>query len=403
LPATLHFPLQARSLRPVMQARCPRSLNRRKNGVKELREILKATEQIQQRGEKAAIATVVKTKGSTYRRPGARMLMTTNGEMIGSISGGCLEGDVFEHAKKVMNSGEPIVLNYDTSSDDDVVWGLGLGCNGVVHVLVESLRQMPKYLPFLADCLEPHRCGILATVFRTEGDVGVKIGSRMTIAEDGSTSGMNENQALKSAIVNDAKDAIRNGRSVIKEYELSGGKAEVFIEVVQSPMPLVIFGAGHDAIPLVRLAKELGWHVTVVDGRPAFATKQRFPQADNVILTKPEDVHKNVSIDPRGAAIVMTHNYNHDVTILRQILPLPLRYLGVLGPKKRTQKTLDDLRNEGIGPSDAEVSHIYSPVGIDIGAETPEEISLAIVSEIQAVLTGRSGGSLRNRKGPIHE
>jgi xanthine/CO dehydrogenase XdhC/CoxF family maturation factor len=374
-----------------------------KNGVKELREILKALEPLQKRGEKAALATIVKTKGSTYRRPGARMLMTSDGQMIGSISGGCLEGDVFEHAKKVMNSGEPVLLNYDTSSDDDVVWGLGLGCNGVVHVLVESLRQMPKYLSFLADCLEPQRCGVVATIFRTEGDIDAKVGSRMIIEEDGSTSGINENQSLRSAIASDAKDAIRNGHSIIKEYEVSGGKAEVFIEVVQSPMPLVIFGAGHDAIPVVKLAKELGWNVTVVDGRQAFASKERFPQADNVILSKPEDVHKNISLDPRGAAIIMTHNYNHDVTILRQILPLPFRYLGVLGPKRRTQKTLEDLRKEGIGPSEDQMSHIYSPVGMDIGAETPEEIALAIIGEIQAVIAGRSGGSLRNRKGPIHD
>ncbi len=371
--------------------------------MKELREILNVLDRVNKRGEKAAMATIVKTKGSTYRRPGARMLMTADGEMIGSISGGCLEGDVFEHAKKVMNSGEPTVLNYDTSSDDDVVWGLGLGCNGVVHVLVESLRQMPQYLSFLAECLEPQRCGVLATVFRIEGEVDAKVGSRMTISEDGSTLGMNENQSLRSAIVADAKEAIRNGRSVIKEYELPGGKAEVFIEVVQSPMPLVIFGAGHDAIPVVRLAKELGWNVTVVDGRSAFTSKDRFPLADNVILSSPEEVHKNVSIDPRGAAIVMTHNYNHDVTILRQILSLPLRYLGVLGPKKRTQKTLEDLRKEGIGRSEDQINHIYSPVGMDIGAETPEEIALAIIGEIQAVLAGRSGGSLRNRKGPIHE
>lgn len=371
--------------------------------MKELREILKALEPLQKRGEKAALATIVKTKGSTYRRPGARMLMTSDGQMLGSISGGCLEGDVFEHAKKVMNSGEPVVLSYDTSSDDDVVWGLGLGCNGVVNVLVESLRQMPKYLSFLSDCLEPKRCGVLATVFRTEGEIGIKVGSRMTITEDGSSSVINENQSLQSAIESDAKNAIRNGHSIIKEYELPGGKVEVFIEVVQSPMPLVIFGAGHDAIPVVRLAKELGWHVTVVDGRPAFASKERFPQADNVILSTPEDVHKNVSLDPRGAAIIMTHNYNHDVTILRQILPQPLRYLGVLGPKKRTQKTLGDLRKEGIGPSEDQVSNVYSPVGMDIGAETPEEIALAIIGEIQAVLAGRSGGSLRNRKGPIHD
>jgi xanthine/CO dehydrogenase XdhC/CoxF family maturation factor len=371
--------------------------------VKELNEILKRLERVHQRGEKAALATIVKTKGSTYRRPGARMLMASDGEMIGSISGGCLEGDVFEHAKKVMNSGEPVVLNYDTSSDDDVVWGLGLGCNGMVHVLVESIQQKPDYLSFLEKSVEPHHCGVLATVFRIEGDVGAKIGSRILVDQDGKASGMKENSELQSAIVSDAQQAIRSGHSIVKEYQLANGKAEVFIEVLQSPLSLVIFGAGHDAIPVARLGKELGWNVTVVDGRPAFASKERFPQADNVILSSPEDVLKNVSLDPRGAAIVMTHNYNHDVTILRQILPLPMRYLGVLGPKKRTQKTLEDLRKEGIGASEDVLNHVYSPVGMDIGAETPEEIALAILSEIQAVLAGRSGGMLRNRKGPIHD
>ncbi|HSE40952.1 MAG TPA: XdhC/CoxI family protein, partial [Acidobacteriota bacterium] len=359
--------------------------------MKELTEILKAAERLHQKKEGVALATIVKTKGSTYRRPGARMLMAENGEMIGSISGGCLEGDVFEHAKKVMKSGEPVLLKYDTSSDDDVVWGLGLGCNGVVHVLVESLPQKPEYFSFMANCIEPQNWGVIATVFNVQGDADVKIGSRILVNKDGNVSGLQQNQALRSAIHSDAQQAIQSGHSMIKEYELANGKAEVFIEVIQSPMPLVIFGAGHDAIPVVRLAKELGWNITVVDGRPAFATKERFPQADNVILSKPEDVNKNVSIDPRGAAIIMTHNYNHDVTILRQILPLPVRYLGVLGPKRRTQKTLEDLRKEGIGQSEDVLNHVYSPIGIDIGAETPEEIALAIISEIQAVLAGRAG------------
>jgi xanthine/CO dehydrogenase XdhC/CoxF family maturation factor len=371
--------------------------------LKELTEILKAADRLIQKKEGVAIATVVKTKGSTYRRPGARMLMAADGEMIGSISGGCLEGDVFEHAKKVMKSGEPVLLKYDTSSEDDVVWGLGLGCNGVVHVLVESLPQKPEYFSFISNCLQPEHLGVLANVFHVEGDIGVKQGSKILITKDGTNSGMPQNHELQSVIQSHAIQAIQSGRSMVKEYEFANGKAEVFIEVIQPPTPLVIFGAGHDAIPVTKLAKDLGWNVTVVDGRPAFATKERFPYADNVILSSPEDVHKNVSIDPRGAAIIMTHNYNHDVTILRQILRLPLTYLGVLGPKKRTQKTLEDLRKEGIAQSEDVLSHVYSPAGMDIGAETPEEIALAIISEIQAVLAGRSGGMLRNRKGPIHE
>ncbi len=371
--------------------------------MKELQDILNAVEKAKKRGQSAALVTIVKAKGSTYRRPGARMLMTKDGEMVGSISGGCLEGDVFEHAKKVMDSGQPVVVHYDTSSDDDLVWGLGLGCSGVVHVLIESLQHDPAYLSFLAECVQMERSGVLATVFHVEGAPDAKMGSRLAVHEDGSSTSQIEDRELAAAVLRDAREALHSGRSKGQDYQLSGGRAEVFIEAIQPVIPLLLFGAGHDAIPVARLAKELGWNVTVVDSRPAFASAERFPEADRVILSNPEDVHKNMKVEHHHVAIIMTHNYSHDVNILNALLQSPVRYLGVLGPRKRTEMLLADLAKQGVTPTAEQLARLYSPVGIDLGAETPEEIALAIVGEIQAVLAGRTAGLLRNRKGPIHD
>ncbi len=376
--------------------------------MKELHDILKAIDRVRERGEKAVLVTIVKAKGSTYRRPGARMLMTLDGDIVGSISGGCLEGDVFEHAKKVIQSGEPVVVNYDTSSDDDVVWGLGLGCSGVVHVLIESLQHVKQdHIEFLKECVSEQKPGALATLFHAEGGSGMKIGERLILRGDGTADGTisdtGKNSGLSTAILLDAQEALRSGRSVVKEYPISSGTAEVFIEAIKPAVPLILFGAGHDAIPVVGLAKDQGWNITVVDSRAAFASKDRFPKADRVILSNSGTIRSHVRIDAYSVAVIMTHNYAHDLNILRELLAVRLRYLAILGPKKRTQKLLQDLAKEGIEPTEQQLALLYSPAGLDIGAESPEEIALAIVGEIQAVLAGRGAGLLRNRKGPIHQ
>lgn len=372
--------------------------------MKELREILDAYQKLKNRDETIALATIVKAKGSTYRRPGARMLLTRSGEMVGSISGGCLEGDVLERAKKVMESGAPVLVSYDTSSDDDLVWGLGLGCAGMVHVLLEPVnRDTSRTLTFLADCARQDHMGVLATVFRVEGSAGAGIGSRLMLSKNGGEQNHIEDGEVAAAVLRDAQEAMRTGRSTVKTYQAANGSAEVFIEVIQPALPLVILGAGHDAIPLVRLAKELGWNVTIVDSRPAFATKDRFPQADRIILCNPEEVSKRINIEENSAVVIMSHNYSHDRSYLQQLLAISTRYLGVLGPKKRTQQLLEELRKEDVSVSEEQAQRIYSPIGIDIGAENSEEIALSIVGEIQAVVAGRSGGLLRNRPGPIHE
>lgn len=372
--------------------------------MKELQNILKTFEQNQNSGKYTALATLVKAQGSTYRRPGARMLITSEGKMIGSLSGGCLEGDVFEQAQEVMTSGKPIVVQYDTMSDEDIIWGLGLGCNGIVQILIERLEtESPfNHMAFLADCLHHRQVGVLATVFDVEGQLKAQVGTRLIMPLDGTVKSDIENTDLIAEIQNDAQEALENSRSQVKSYPFPTGKAEVFIEVIQPSVPLMIFGAGFDAVSLLRLAQELGWYVTVVDSRQADGTRSRFSSADQVVLSPPEMISDRLWLDKRTVAVIMTHNYLHDLELLKTLLPSPVRYLGILGPKSRTAKLLQDLQEQGITPTATQLQRLYSPVGLDICADTPEEIALSIVAEIQAFISDRLGGSLRNQPGPIH-
>ena len=373
--------------------------------MKELQDIVAAFEKVKTYGKTAAIATLVKASGSTYRRPGARMLMTSEGQMVGSLSGGCLEGDVFEQAQEVMTSGKPIVVQYDTMSDEDIIWGLGLGCNGIVQILIERLKEESplNHLAFLTECLHLRHVGVLATVFHVEDQVKAQVGTRLMLHPDGTVKSDIEDAALLAQIRDDVWKALDDNCSTVKAYPLPTGKAEVFIEVIQPPVPLMIFGAGHDAVPLVRLAQELGWYVTVVDSRQTDVTRSRFSSSNEVVLSRPEGISEQVQLDNRTMAVVMTHNYLHDLELLKTLLPSPVPYLGILGPKNRTEKLLQDLQEQGITPTEPQLQRLYSPVGLDIGADTPEEIALSIVAEIQGVLANHSGGSLRNKLGPIHD
>ncbi len=368
----------------------------------ELTTIIETLEALKSTGEPAVLATVVKTRGSTYRRPGARLLLTPDGQTTGMVSGGCLENDVLEHAEGVLATAEPTLVTYDTLSKDDIVWGLG--CQGVVHVLIERVDpQHAPYLTFLADCLRRRQTGLLATVFAVQGHCRTPLGARLMLTQDASVTTNIDDPPLARAITDAAQSALAAGHSSVNTFSVAAGRVEVFLEVVQPPTSLVIFGAGPDAIPLVRLAKELGWEVTVVDQRPAYATRKRFPMADRVVLSLPASIHEHVSLHALTVAVLMTHHYLHDQELLRILLPSPVRYLGMLGPKDRTERLLQAVHSAGLEPTAEALQRLYAPVGIDLGAETPEEVALAIVVEIQSVLTERSGGSLRDREGPIHD
>ncbi|MDB6124856.1 MAG: xanthine and dehydrogenase maturation factor, XdhC/CoxF family, partial [Pedosphaera sp.] len=244
--------------------------------------------------------------------------------------------------------------------------------------------------------------GAVATVVRVEGGADAQVGNRLMLHQDGRMLSDLPEGVIKSKMLAEAREALGTGRPVMRRHEFVTGNADIFAEMVHSPMPLVICGAGYDAQPMVRLAKELGFHVTVVDGRPAYATAARFPEADAVVLAPTEGMPGELDLGERTAAVIMSHNYLRDRNFLKTLLPVPLGYLGLMGPRKRAEQMLAELRTEGVVANESQLRTLHNPVGLDIGADTPEQIALAIVAEIQAVMAGHAGGLLREKKGPIH-
>jgi xanthine/CO dehydrogenase XdhC/CoxF family maturation factor len=374
--------------------------------MRETQAIIDAYRRARAEGVRAALATVVRVEGSAYRRPSVRMFITEKGETTGVLSGGCLERDVCERAAQVMRTGEALVVRYDSTSKDDIVFGLGMGCNGVVEILIEPVNDdaTEDLLRFLAECSAGQRSGALATVILREGETEITIGTRAFLYP----SGASESDATISGVVisgnifHDLRDAVQIGQSSIKSYEVDAGKVEVFVEIVEPPVPLVIFGAGDDAFPLVGFARNLGWHTTVVDTRARSTSTERFAEADSVLLCRPEAVGACVPLLEQSAVVLMTHNYLHDLELLKTLINRRVRYLGCLGPRRRAERLLLELASGSVASAAAYIGQLHAPAGLDIGAETPLEIALSIVAEIRAVLTGREGGLLRHRNGSIH-
>jgi xanthine dehydrogenase accessory factor len=369
--------------------------------LKELENIVAEAERARSSGQSVALATVVDVEGSAYRLPGARMLIANGKWIAGSISGGCLEDDVVMRAQEAIAKDEALVTTYDTTSDDDIVFGVGLGCKGIITILIEPIRPQDHgvdFLGFAKSCLEDRTPGVVATVIRVQGRTAAKPGSRFVSRLEERRSDVADRE-LESKI--EAAIRVMPQAAKLMTFSLEHGAANVFVERIEPPTPLVVFGAGHDAIPVVRLAKELGWHVTLVDHRPAYATAARFPLADRVLISTPSELSQ-VTLTPDTLALVMTHNYLRDLELLQILLPAPVRYLGLLGPRRRTDQLLADLQQKGIRPTADQLSRFYGPVGLDIGSEGPIEVALSILSEMQAVMTSHPGGHLKERKRPIH-
>lgn len=371
--------------------------------MKELQNILQAYETLREKPVRLALATVMKVRGSTYRRPGARMLMSEDGTTVGSISGGCLETDVLEKAKQQVMSGDPQMVVYDMVAEDDV-WGLNQGCNGVIYLLLEPIGNTKdsRLFRFIRRCFEEQKVGVIATVFRVDGEFKALVGTRVMMFEDGSVSENIRHPILSAALLEDCTEVLTEKQSKVKEYRFLEGVVEAFIELITPPLPLVIFGAGSDTVPLARFATELGWHVTIVDHRPAQLTTERFPGVNALIQARPEEIAEKVTLRPNSVAVIMTHNFSHDLQLLKSVLPLSVRYVGLLGPKKRAELLFQKMHESGFAPTKEQLARFHNPAGIDIGAESPEEIALAILAEIQAVLAKREAGFLKNYRGPIH-
>jgi xanthine dehydrogenase accessory factor len=362
--------------------------------MKELKAIVDAFDKADAQGKKTALATVVQVEGSSYRKAGARMLITEDGQLTGAISGGCLEGDALRKARLAMVQQEPMLITYDTTDDDDAKLGVGLGCNGIIHILVEPISPEKPFHPisFLRRFLNSRGPFVLITVFNMTDRHAIQYGTCLLINEAGNTFGSLPAHSISDFILTDAFDVLRNGNTATKTY-IYQNDYTCFIELLTPAVSLIIVGAGNDAIPLMQMSSVLGWRITVLDGRANYATKDRFPLADSIIIAKSAEALNQLDLDIRTVVILMTHNYIYDMTLLKHLLTVQLPFIGVLGPKKRLTRMLDELFAGQEVPQE-QVQHIYGPVGLDLGSENAEEIALSMLSQIQSVINKRDGGPL---------
>lgn len=365
--------------------------------------ILGAYQRLCARGETGVLASVLHVEGSTYRRPGARALIDASGAAVGLVSGGCLEGDLALRAVEVRESGRPKTLRYDSRDDADLLFGLGLGCRGVVDVALEVVdAEHPGPLAFLEGCFRERRAGVLVT------EPGADAMRRWTLTrqEGVEVFGALPQQAGEPPpAVRELARSVLRGRRARTAPEMPGAGAR-YAEYVPPRLRLLVIGAGPDAPPLVALAAELGWQVLVWDARDSFADPARLPGADGVRCREPSEGDPEGVVDAETAVVVMNHHFERDRAALRWLLASPARYIAALGPRERTHEMLAELGVEPETPgrdTPPGLAVLHAPAGLDIGAETAQEIALSITAEIQSVLAGHPGGPLALRKGPIHE
>ncbi len=366
--------------------------------MKEFKSIVTAFDAAQD-DQTMALATVVKVRGSSYRSPGARMLIRRDGRWTGSISGGCLEGDALRKARNVMQSKQPTLVTYDTMDDANNSLGVGLGCNGIIDVLIEPIMGENNPLDRLRSFLQFDGITGMATIFSSQNDQAV-VGQQVWFNQSGEIRSTLTDKNIERLLAKDLDAVLKNKKPAVKKYEFE--QLEVFYELIEPSIDLIIFGGGFDAKPVTEMAAALGWDVTVTDECIAHVAPASFPKAQ-VSFCKREDFTSDITIKPYSAAVLMSHTFDYDLAALKMLLKTNVNYIGILGPKKRMDKMYTALAEVGIEISKNDRDRIHSPIGIDIGAETPEEIALSIVSEIQAKFTNRSGGFLKYRKAPIHQ
>jgi xanthine/CO dehydrogenase XdhC/CoxF family maturation factor len=372
--------------------------------MKEIKDIILAYSEAQKRGLQSALATVVHLEGSSYRRPGARMLVTEEGMMTGAISGGCLEGDALRKALFVMTQQEARLVTYDTNDEDDLTLGVQLGCNGIIQILIEPVHpeNLLNPIELLKKIRAKRQQAVLVTFFDTENKNKNQPGTRLLLEEDGSLHGELGDKLLQETVLEESKKAMRLKQSLFKKYNTANQQVTAFIEYFSPAVSLVIVGAGNDAHPMLGIADILGWETSIVDGRATHATAERFMAACQVLVSRPESVLEHIPIDDQTVFVLMTHNYNYDLAMLRALLQTKAVYIGVLGPKKKLDRMLDEIMAGGLKLNGEQLSRVYGPVGLDIGSETPGEIAISVIAEIKSVLAGKSGQSLRMKDDVIH-
>jgi xanthine/CO dehydrogenase XdhC/CoxF family maturation factor len=364
----------------------------------ELEQIREIWREASARGESGVLASVVRIHGSAYRRPGARLLLTSGGRRSGAVSGGCLEADLVKKAWWLTEGGKTALRRYDTTNEGEITQEFGLGCNGVIYVLLERLEQSAT--PIL-DAVEEVRVSrlpaALATVIGGSDQSPVRLGERWLRRANGETATNISSPQLVSLIEGEADLALEQHSTRIVSWEAGGEALDVFVEPVLPSLRLLIFGAGDDAVPMAKLATFLGYEVIVLDGRSHFARAGRFA-CDRVVVNSESDPLAGIVPDQWTAAVLMSHSYAQDLAALCVLASHPLAYLGLLGPRKRAESLLSDA---GLEPEQV-LPPLHSPMGLDTGADGAEQIALSVIAEIQAVVNQRAGGRLREKAGPLH-
>ena len=353
------------------------------------------------KGQTAALATVINVEGSSYRRTGARMLMFENGTWKGGISGGCLEKDVLKNAKLVMLESKARIIRYNTNEDSPDNIGIGLGCNGIIDILISPITAQPERNPLevLKTCTENRHSNLLITVIKNNSSIKWKAGEMFRIEDIQSF--IQKSGSFRKKFEDDIKDVLAKGRTRIIDYQLpNAGSFSLLLEFLQPNVHLIIIGNNYDIYPITDLAKVLGWEISLV-ANPVKLDKSIFKTVK--ILPSQNGQAPKIETDKYTAVILMSHDYGTDLRNLKFFLHSEAGYIGILGPKKRGNKLFNDLKKENISATDEQFNRIFTPTGLDIGANTPEDIALSILSEIRAFFARREGGYLRNRLGTIHE
>jgi len=346
-----------------------------------MRDVQPEIERWRAAGERVALATVVSVAGSAPRAVGATLAVSERGEIAGSVSGGCVEPDVIEHAQEAIRTGRPVLLSYGITEEQNVEQ-IGLSCGGEIRVFVERLDEVHERL---MEALRAERPATLVTVI--EASSPATVGRSLLVAEDGSVTGELGNPALAALAADDAAEALRRGESFARSHTVEEGRAELFVSAFPPPPTLVIVGAGHITIPLTRLAKVLGYRTIVVDAREAFATRERLPEADELLVEWPDEALARLPISTATSIAVLTHDEKFDVPALVAALRSPAGYVGAIGSRGTRERRDARLREAGV--TDEQIARIHGPIGLDIGAKSPEEIALAILAQVVAVRHGR--------------
>jgi xanthine dehydrogenase accessory factor len=347
-----------------------------------MRDVLPELERWHREGKPIAIASVISIVGSAPRSVGATLAITAAGDIAGSVSGGCVEPAVIEVGLKTLRTGQPKLLSYGITEEQNVEQ-IGLSCGGQIEVFVERLANLEA----LAAALKAQQAIVRAVVISGAADSGVTAGASMLIPAQGDVVGRSGDAALDDAVAAKARDLLREDESAMATLEIAEQAAQVFFAVYPPEPTLIIVGAGHITIPLSRLAKTLDYRVTVIDPREAFATRERIPDADELMLEWPDEAMEQLPISSATAVAVLTHDDKFDVPALKAALNSPASYVGAIGSRGTRERRDRRLREAGV--TDEQLGRIHGPIGLDIGARTPEEIALAILAQIVAVRRGK--------------